>query len=160
MFIPIEKSQNKVENYNRMVETLPYYINRKDPWYVTLANTSALIDYFLDRINWVGFYVWDRDRLYLGPFQGKPACTEIKLGLGVVGASALQRKPLIVKDVSAFEGHISCDQESQSEIVLPIVINDALFAVLDIDSPEMNRFDAEDLQGLEKLVRVLIDNLS
>ncbi len=160
MFIPIQKSQNKVENYNRMVEALPYYINRKDPWYVTLANTSALIDYFLDTINWVGFYVWHHDRLYLGPFQGKPACTEIQLGRGVVGTSALQEKSLIVSDVSMFEGHISCDQETQSEIVLPIIVHGKLFAVLDIDSPKLNRFDTEDLQGLQKVLRVLIDNLS
>ena len=160
MFIPVKKSDNKNENYQTLLETLPYYINKSDPWFVTLSNTSALLDYFLDDINWVGFYVWHDDRLYLGPFQGKPACTEIKLGQGVVGTCALEKTSIVVKDVSCFKGHITCDQDSKSEIVIPILIDDHVFAVLDIDSPILNRFDEADKAGLEKLARVLVDNLS
>ncbi len=120
-----------------------------------LANLSALIWQTLDRINWVGFYLLEGDRLVLGPFQGKPACIEIPLGRGVCGTAAAQGRTLVVRDVHDFPGHIACDCASRSEIVIPIRRAGRVTAVLDIDSPETGRFDDSDREGLEKLVQVI-----
>jgi GAF domain-containing protein len=120
-----------------------------------LANASALISGALERINWCGFYLLRGSELVLGPFQGKPACVRIPLGKGVCGTAAARRETLVVPDVHAFPGHIACDAASRSEIVVPIVVNGALAAVLDVDAPETNRFDDADRAGLEALVKVL-----
>ena len=160
MFIPIEKTNDKFKNYELLLETLPFYLNEGDPWYTTLSNASAMLNYFMDDINWVGFYKLEGEKLYLAPFNGLPACTEIMLGRGVCGVSASKEETIIVKDVHAFEGHIACDSNSQSEIVVPLVKGEQLFGVLDIDSPVKNRFDDTDQQYLEAVVRVIVDKLS
>jgi GAF domain-containing protein len=120
------------------------------------ANAAALIWRALPTINWAGFYVLRDGELVLGPFQGKPACVRIAVGRGVCGTAAAQRVTQRVDDVHAFPGHIACDADSRSEIVVPILAGARLWGVLDIDSPEPARFDAEDEAGLEALVRSFV----
>ena len=120
-----------------------------------LANTSAAIWQAMDRINWVGFYRMEQGRLVLGPFQGKPPCIEIPVGRGVCGTAVAEKKTILVEDVHAFPGHIACDSASNSELVVPIFKDGRVYGVLDIDSPELNRFTQEDREGMEQLVQVL-----
>ena len=112
----------------------------------------------LGDINWAGFYLMERDTLYLGPFQGKPACIRIPLGQGVCGNAAQKDQILRVYDVHEFEGHIACDSASRSEIVLPVHSDGSVIAVLDIDSPLTGRFSQEDEDGLREIVKVLERN--
>jgi L-methionine (R)-S-oxide reductase len=121
-----------------------------------LANAAALLFWSLPAINWAGFYLLKEQELVLGPFQGKIACVRIKLGQGVCGNAAEQRQTLVVPNVHEFPGHIACDSASNSEIVVPIIKNDALIGVLDIDSPEFARFDDNDKTELQKFVQILI----
>lgn len=121
------------------------------------ANLSALIYHALPDLNWAGFYLFDGSELVLGPFQGKPACVRIALDRGVCGAAASRRVTQLVDDVHAFPGHIACDAASNSEIVVPLVSGDRLIGVLDLDSPKVGRFDAEDREGLEALAALWID---
>ncbi|QTL34651.1 MULTISPECIES: GAF domain-containing protein [Pseudoalteromonas] len=119
-----------------------------------MANLSALLFTSLEDINWAGFYLLDgKDELVLGPFQGNPACIRIPLGKGVCGTAAAELTTQVVEDVHSFDGHIACDAASNSEIVIPVMRNGELFAVLDIDSPSLARFDDEDKIGLEALVK-------
>ena len=120
------------------------------------ANIAALIFNALPRINWAGYYFLQGDELVLGPFQGKPACVRIPVGRGVCGAAVAEARSQLVPDVHAFPGHIACDAASRAEIVVPLTDGHGeIFGVLDIDSPEPDRFDAVDLAGLERLARVL-----
>lgn len=160
MFIPVEKSADKETNYRKLLETIPYYLNKDEPWYTTLSNAAAIIEYFLDDVNWTGFYIREESQLFLGPFQGLPACTKIFFGRGVVGTAAKNGESLVVRDVEQFEGHIACDSNSKSEIVVPLFKDGALFGVLDIDSPRESRFDETDREFLEKTARVIVDNLT
>lgn len=117
------------------------------------ANFVALLFNALDDINWLGIYVLRGGELVLGPFQGQPACVRIALGAGICGTAAATRETQRVADVHAFPGHIVCDAASRSEIVVPLVIDDEIVGVLDIDSPSLDRFDTEDQQGIEMLCR-------
>ena len=117
-----------------------------------LANAGALLNSRLDDINWVGFYLLDGEQLVLGPFQGEIACTRIPVGKGVCGTALAEQKTLRVDDVHTLDGHIACDSRSRSEIVIPLKVNGQYCGVLDIDSPSLGRFSAEDQQGLEKIV--------
>ena len=120
------------------------------------ANIAALIFHALPRINWAGFYFLQHGELVLGPFQGKPACVRIPVGRGVCGTAVAEARSQLVADVHAFPGHIACDAASRAEVVVPLRDADGhIYGVLDIDSPEPGRFDAEDLAGLERLARVL-----
>ena len=159
MFTNIEKGTNKNENYEILISNLDYYIIKSDNLITNLSNLSALLDYFLDDINWVGFYLYDGVKLYLGPFQGLPACTQIALGNGVCGVSAKSRESLIIEDVHKFQNHIGCDSASNSEIVIPIIKNDKLIGILDIDSPLFSRFNNTDKLYLEKVIGNLVDKL-
>lgn len=159
MFIEVEKGKTKKENYEILLSNLEYFLVEDDTLITSLSNLSAFLNYFLDDINWVGFYLFDGEKLYLGPFQGLPACTEIKLGVGVCGTSAKEEKTYVVNDVHAFEGHIACDGASNSEIVVPIVHEELLIGVLDIDSPLHARFDETDQFYLEKVIDKLVDIL-
>ena len=134
---------------------------RDVPHLVTqLANLSALVWENLDGINWAGFYLVDDDgSLYLGPFQGKVACTYIAPGKGVCGTSAQRGETLVVPDVHEFPGHIACDSLSRSEIVVPIFSGERVAAVLDIDSPTPDRFSQTDRIGLERFVDAVVDEL-
>ena len=124
-----------------------------------LANTAALLWEALSDINWAGFYLSKGETLYLGPFQGKTACTVIPYGRGVCGAAAVTREVQLVEDVHQFPGHIACDSASNSEIVLPLMVGGKLVGVMDIDSPSLDRFDALDAEGLKSICRVLIDQV-
>jgi L-methionine (R)-S-oxide reductase len=119
------------------------------------ANISSLLFYALADINWAGFYLLKDEQLILGPFQGRPACVAIPLGKGVCGTAAEKRKTIIVPDVHTFPGHIACDPHSRSEIVVPMIKNNKLMGVLDIDSPLPDRFDMEDAYFLEKIVALI-----
>ncbi|EKE72191.1 GAF domain-containing protein [Gallaecimonas xiamenensis] len=120
-----------------------------------LANISALLNEQLTDLNWVGFYLLQGDTLVLGPFQGKAACVRIPVGKGVCGTAVAEKATQRVADVHAFPGHIACDGASNSEIVVPLVVDGDIIGVLDIDSPSFNRFDAEDEAGLDALVAAL-----
>ena len=122
----------------------------------------ALLFWSLPQLNWAGLYLLEpggRD-LLLGPFQGKPACVRIPVGRGVCGTAAERRETVVVPDVHAFPGHIACDVSSRSEIVVPILRDDRLLGVLDLDSPVHSRFDAADARGLERLVEVFVASLA
>ena len=120
-----------------------------------MANAVALLYNSLENINWAGLYLIEGDKLVLGPFQGKPACTVIPIGKGVCGTAVLQNKIQLVPDVHAFPGHIVCDSASKSEIVIPLRKNGEIIGVLDIDSPILNRFTQNDQQFLEQFCSVL-----
>jgi L-methionine (R)-S-oxide reductase len=120
------------------------------------ANMSALLYQGLTGLNWAGFYFLQDGELVLGPFQGKVACVRIAMGRGVCGTAAEQRKTLIVKDVHEFPGHIACDAASRSEIVVPLVKDGRLLGVLDLDSPNLARFDEQDREGLETAAQLLL----
>ena len=123
------------------------------------ANLSALLFHFLEDVNWVGFYFLKGDQLVVGPFQGKPACVHIPLGKGVCGKAASSLQTLRVADVLSFEGHIACDADSRSEIVIPLVKDGELLGVLDIDSPLENRFDEDDERFLAEIAQAYIDSI-
>ncbi|MCS6999511.1 MAG: GAF domain-containing protein [Bacteroidota bacterium] len=122
-----------------------------------MANLASLLFYSLPDLNWCGFYRAIGKRLVVGPFQGKPACQEIPFGSGVCGRAAAERKTIIVEDVTAFPGHIACDPESRSEIVVPVIYNDAVVAVLDLDSPRPGRFDRYDADLIEQIAHLLVE---
>ena len=120
------------------------------------ANLASLLFHSLPNLNWAGFYLLKQEELVLGPFQGKPACVRIAIGNGVCGTAAKRRETIVVDNVNDFPGHIACDSDSHSEIVVPIVKGEKLFGVLDLDSPIVSRFDDEDAKGLNELVEVFI----
>lgn len=119
------------------------------------ANFSALLFHAVPNLNWAGFYFLRGQELVLGPFQGKPACVRIALGKGVCGTAARERRTLMVDDVHAFPGHIACDPASRSELVVPLVAQDRLIGVWDVDSPLLHRFGESDRAGMETLVAML-----
>ena len=136
-----------------LIEGVPHPI-------ANLANAAALLWESLERINWAGFYLMEGGTLVLGPFQGKAACIEIPRGRGVCGTAAVENATQLVPNVHDFPGHIACDSASRSEIVIPIHHGDEVVAVLDIDSPEKERFSEEDREGLEQFVMVLEESVS
>jgi L-methionine (R)-S-oxide reductase len=145
------------DNTDRPLESL---INVDEPLITALSNAAAFLYHSLDRINWCGFYLFDGEKLVLGPFGGKPACTVIPMGKGVCGTAAEQHKIIRVSDVNEFPGHIACDPASQSEIVLPIILSGGcLFGVLDIDSPMKGRFTEDDETKLKEVVNILTTKL-
>lgn len=125
-----------------------------------LANVSALIFQEMEGINWAGFYLMENGRLVLGPFQGKPACIEIPVGRGVCGTAVAEDRVQRVDDVHLFPGHIACDSASRSELVIPLHSCGRVVGVLDIDSPDIDRFSEEDEAGLLRLCKVLEKNLA
>ncbi|NWQ43021.1 GAF domain-containing protein [Bacillus sp. EB106-08-02-XG196] len=151
---------SRQENYDLVKKQFQALLHGEKNQIANLSNASALLNQFLDRINWVGFYLMDENNeLVLGPFQGLPACVRIPLGKGVCGTSAKTRETLRVEDVHQFPGHIACDAASNSEIVIPLIKDGKLLGVLDIDSPEKNRFDELDQEQLEELTAILIEHL-
>jgi L-methionine (R)-S-oxide reductase len=147
---------NKEDNYELVKKQLKALVEDEKNQIANLSNASALLNQFLDRINWVGFYLMDEKELVLGPFQGLPACVRIPVGRGVCGTAVQRRETILVEDVHQFPGHIACDAASQSEIVVPLIKNGEVIGVLDIDSPEKARFDEVDKQKLEEFVEVLM----
>lgn len=124
------------------------------------ANLAALLFMKLEDVNWVGFYLLQGDQLVLGPFQGKPACVRIPLGKGVCGMAAATRSVQRVPDVHAFDGHIACDVESRSELVIPLVLGRELIGVLDLDSPLPDRFSENDQKMLEETAAVYLASIA
>lgn len=146
------------ENYELLIKQLRALLEGEPNKIANLSNASALLNQFLKRINWVGFYLLDDNgELVLGPFQGLPACVRIPLGKGVCGKAAQTQETVLVADVHQFPGHIACDAASQSEIVVPMIKDGKLLGVLDIDSPETNRFDEVDQEKLEKFTAALLE---
>jgi L-methionine (R)-S-oxide reductase len=146
----------KAEAYRELNQQLAGLLSGERNALANAANTAALLFELLPDLNWAGFYFLQDGELVLGPFQGKVACVRIALGQGVCGAAAARREVLIVKDVHEFPGHIACDSASNSEIVLPLLSGGRLWGVLDLDSPNLGRFDQEDAVGLSGVVDTLL----
>ena len=152
--------ENKTELYSLLCRQLSALTEGEKEWIPNLANASALLWMALGDINWAGFYLMKNGELLLGPFQGKPACIHIPVGRGVCGAAVSENRTQLVEDVHRFPGHIACDSASNSEIVVPIRSGDKIVGVLDIDSPDVSRFDGEDQKGLEEFVHILEESCS
>ncbi|MBU0904966.1 MAG: GAF domain-containing protein [Firmicutes bacterium] len=159
MFTKTDYAGNSVEQYSMLGKQLNALLEGEKNQIANLSNASALLNQFLDRINWVGFYLMENGELVLGPFQGLPACVRIPVGRGVCGTTVAKQETMVVADVHAFPGHIACDAASQSEIVIPLIKNGEVIGVLDIDSPEKNRFSSEDQAGLEDFVQILMKHI-
>lgn len=145
---------NKTQTYALLLRQLESLLSIETDPVANMANTAAVLFNGLPELNWAGFYVLRGDVLVLGPFQGKPACVRIPLGRGVCGTTARTGQTQRVEDVHTFQGHIACDSASQSEIVIPILKDGQVWGVLDIDSPVLTRFTAEDQKNLEASVRL------
>jgi GAF domain-containing protein len=152
---------DRTKQYDMLSKQLDALLMGEDNQVANLSNASALLNQFLDRINWVGFYLTDmeQNQLVLGPFQGLPACVRIPFGRGVCGTSAAEQATQRIEDVHQFPGHIACDAASNSEIVIPLVKDGQTIGVLDIDSPEFNHFDELDQAGLEAFCTTLLRHL-
>ncbi|MGE6539607.1 GAF domain-containing protein [Bacillus luti] len=159
MFTKESYAGSREEQYETVIKQLDALLTGESNVVANLSNASALLNQFLDRVNWVGFYVTEGNQLVLGPFQGMPACVRIPFGRGVCGVAAETKTTQLVADVHQFPGHIACDSASNSEIVVPIVKDGTVIGVLDIDSPEKNRFDEVDQRYLEKFVETLLKHM-
>ncbi|HZX81091.1 MAG TPA: GAF domain-containing protein [Lysobacter sp.] len=154
-------SGTKPEQYAQLLDQAHGLLHGERDRIANAANLSALVYHALPSLNWAGFYFHDGTELVVGPFQGLPACVRIPLDKGVCGAAASTRETQRVADVHAFPGHIACDSASRSELVVPLVSNDGvLIGVFDLDSPEPDRFDADDQRGLEAIARAFVDSLA
>ncbi|HEX8899461.1 MAG TPA: GAF domain-containing protein [Chthoniobacterales bacterium] len=146
----------KPELYRELASQITALIHDETDPVANMANTAALIFHSVPKLNWIGFYLLKGGELVLGPFQGAPACVRIAFGRGVVGTAAEKRTTIRVADVNQFPGHIACDTASKSEIVVPLVSDDShLLGVLDVDSPELDRFDAEDETGFRAIGKII-----
>lgn len=159
MFTKESYAGSREEQYETVLKQLDALLTGEPNAVANLSNASALLNQFLDRVNWVGFYVTEGNQLVLGPFQGMPACVRIPFGRGVCGVAAETKTTQLVADVHQFPGHIACDSASNSEIVVPIMKEGNVIGVLDIDSPEKNRFDEVDQHYLEKFVETLLKHI-
>ena len=149
------KADTKEAFYRILIIKLEGMLSSEKDSLANLCNSAAHLFNNLDCVNWAGYYIMREGELVLGPFCGKPACSRLKLGKGVCGTAAETRTPQVVPDVHQFPGHVACDSESKSEIVIPIIKEDRVIGVLDIDSPEKYTFDDEDRIYLEKFVEKL-----
>jgi GAF domain-containing protein len=159
MFTSTVLSGSKPEQYADLAAQLRALPAAHRDRIANAANLSALVYHALPALNWVGFYFFDGRELVVGPFQGQPACVRIPLVKGVCGAAATTRQTQRVADVNAFPGHIACDSASRSEIVVPLVRGDELIGVLDVDSPQLDRFDADDQRGMEAIAQIFLESL-
>ena len=153
------QADSKAELYADLLSQAKGLLHDEHDRVANAANFAALLYHSLPDVNWVGFYFMKDGELLVGPFQGKPACVHIALGKGVCGTAAQIRKTQLVPDVNAFPGHIFCDGDSRSELVVPLIHQGEVLGVLDLDSPKLARFDAEDQQGLEALAKVYLESL-
>ncbi len=152
----IPLSDSKRDFYASLAQQLTGLLEGERDMVANAANMSALIYQFLPDLNWAGFYFMRGGELVLGPFQGKTACVRIAVGRGVCGTAVERRESIVVPDVHAFPGHIACDSASRSELVVPLIKDGRVLGVLDLDSPNPNRFDDEDREGCETLVRIFL----
>jgi L-methionine (R)-S-oxide reductase len=148
-------SENLTEQYRLLKMQMTELLKEETDWVANLAIASALLYNALPNINWVGFYLLKNGELILGPFQGKPACVHIPVGKGVCGTAVEHDATQIVPDVHGFEGHIACDADSASELVIPLHSEGKVIGVLDIDSPVQNRFSNEDANALEEIAAII-----
>jgi GAF domain-containing protein len=151
---------DRAEGYRQLTAQAAALLSGEADRIANAANPSALIYHSLPEVNWAGFYFYDGRELVVGPFQGKPACVRIALGAGVCGTAAHTRRTQLVPDVHAYPGHIACDADSRSEIVVPLIGDGELVGVLDLDSPRVERFDETDRRGLESIAEVFVRSLS
>jgi len=148
---------NLTNEYSLLCKQLTALLEGESNFITNLSQFSALVFNSLSQVNWAGFYlVTDESHLQLGPFQGQVACTKIPMGKGVCGTAAETRQSQLVTDVDQFEGHIACDSRSKSEVVCPMIFDDKLVGVFDVDSPELGRFSEQDRDGIEALVGILV----
>lgn len=151
-------SANKPDFYAELREQLDALLSGESDPIANAANTSSLIFHALPEVNWAGFYFLQSEKeLVLGPFQGKPACVRIDVGRGVCGTAVERGTSMLVEDVHAFPGHIACDADSRSELVVPLIRDGGIFGVLDLDSPVTGRFDADDRAGVEALAAIYVE---
>ena len=148
MIVQIGEFKDKSEFYERLAEACEKMITPRDSAISSLANVSALLKTYMDDVSWLGFYLFQEECLVLGPFQGSPAVTRIDPGKGVCGTAAERMKTVRVDDVGACDNYIACDAVSSSEIVVPLIRQERLLGVLDVDSPSQRRFDENDERGL------------
>ena len=150
---------SKAELYSDLLSQAKGLLHDEHDRVANAANFAALLYHSLPDVNWVGFYFMKGGELLVGPFQGKPACVHIALGKGVCGTAAKTQQTQLVPDVNAFPGHIFCDGDSLSELVVPLIHGGVVIGVLDLDSPKLARFDKEDQAGLEALAQVFLESL-
>lgn len=160
MFATSSLTGSKPEQYAQLTAQAQALVHGEPDRIANAANLAALIFNSLPSLNWAGFYFYDGRELVVGPFQGLPACVRIPLDKGVCGAAASTRQSQRIADVDAFPGHIACDSASRSELVIPLVKGDALIGVLDLDGPELDRFDPDDQRGLEAIAQVFVGALT
>ena len=157
--IVINNSLSTEEKYIELRNQLESLLNKHENLISNLANFTALLKQTFEKISWIGFYLFDGKELYLAPFQGKVACTIIQMGKGVCGTCAENKETIIVPNVNKFPGHIFCDPDAKSEIVIPVLKNEKLFGVLDLDSNSLNSFDETDKKYLEEFVKFLSEEI-
>jgi GAF domain-containing protein len=155
----VDKNLSLEEKYRSLVKQVKALLSKDDNLLSNLSNFTAALKQTFEKISWVGFYIAENDNLYLGPFQGKVACTNIKFGSGVCGTAAKEEKTIIVEDVEKFPGHIFCDTDSKSEIVVPLFRNKKLYGVMDLDSVSYSSFNEIDKKYLEELSLFLSENI-
>ncbi len=155
-FAAEKPSGAKAEIYRELALQARGLFEGERDWLANAANPASLIYTGLDDLNWAGFYLMKDGELVLGPFQGKPACVRIASGRGVCGAAVVRGQSILVEDVHAFPGHIACGAASRSELVVPLIADGRILGVLDIDSPVVSRFDADDQTGIEEIVAIYL----
>ncbi|MAM40499.1 MAG: hypothetical protein CL949_18810 [Erythrobacter sp.] len=149
----------KPETYRQLQQAAAALTEGEPDAVANMANVAALLGDFLPDLNWAGFYRVVDGELVLGPFVGRPACIRIPFGKGVCGTAAADAETQLVEDVHAFPGHIACDSETNSELVVPVVRDGVVVAVIDLDSPSLARFDDEDREGIEKLAEIISERI-
>jgi len=150
----------KAALYRDLAQELDALLSGETDATANAANAAAAIYHSLPRLNWAGFYFLRDDTLVLGPFQGRPACVRIRIGSGVCGTAVRERRSILVPDVEQFPGHIACDTASRSELVVPLLADGRILGVLDLDSPDLARFDAQDQTGCEMLAAIVVRHLA
>lgn len=157
---PVIEADSKSEFYEELAAQVAGLLAGERDMIANAANLSAQLFLSLPAVNWVGFYFMRDGELVVGPFQGKPACVRIAVGSGVCGTAAAERRTMLVRDVHEFPGHIACDAASRSELVVPLIQQGAVLGVLDLDSPDLARFDEDDQRGLERIVEIYLETIS
>uniref|UniRef100_A0A7V2ZKU3 GAF domain-containing protein n=1 Tax=Ignavibacterium album TaxID=591197 RepID=A0A7V2ZKU3_9BACT len=157
--LEIKKDAKESEKYELLMKQVKSLLSKDDRLITNLSNFAAALKQTFNKISWVGFYLYDGEILYLGPFQGKVACTKIQIGKGVCGTAAAKGETIIVPDVNKFPGHIFCDPDSKSEMVVPMFKNNKLIGVLDVDSDSYNSFDETDKKYLEEIIKFLTEEI-
>lgn len=157
---PVIEADSKVEFYEELAAEVRGLLSGERDMIANAANLSAQLFLMLPAVNWVGFYFMRAGELVVGPFQGKPACVRIAVGSGVCGTAVAERRTMLVPDVHEFPGHIACDAASRSELVVPLIKAGEVLGVLDLDSPDLARFDLDDQAGLERIVQIYLETIS